>query len=173
MWVKKHKTKRALTRIMITHRILQRKIKRNLSARSALSLMVWLPNDVNADNLIAMHAVQIAHTHCFLTFSGLSGEASTKDWGKCTIPTFLFSQNLWHHEVGKVFRQSSYSPAGSKITGQWGQEGKGHSKGKWGGNNNKSDAQVCTWTENRKNVLQSMQTSRLIMQEHWRWKSRN
>lgn len=51
----------------------------------------------------------------FLTFSGFSDEASTKDWEKCTIPTFLFSQNLWHQELGEVFRQSSYSPAGYTI----------------------------------------------------------
>lgn len=56
--------------------------------------------------------MQHTHTFCFLTFSGVSDEASTKDWEKCTIPTFLFSQNLWHQELGEVFRQSSYSPAG-------------------------------------------------------------
>ncbi len=62
-------------------------------------------------------------TLCFLTFSGLSDEASTKDWEKCTIPTFLFSQNLWHQELGEVFRQSSYSPTGYNTTGQWGKRG--------------------------------------------------
>lgn len=58
---------------------------------------------------------------CVLTFSGLSGEASTKDWEKCTIPTFLFSQNRWHHELGKVFRQSSYSRQGATQGGRRGE----------------------------------------------------
>lgn len=62
---------------------------------------------------------------CFLTFSGLSDEASTKDWEKCTIPTFLFNQNLWHQELEEAFRQSSYSPAGYNRVGQRGQEEKG------------------------------------------------
>lgn len=123
-----------------------------------------------------MHAIQTAHrqTLCFLTFSGLSDEASTKDWEKCTIPTFLFSQNLWHQELGEVFRQSSYSPAGFKTTERWGKKGeKGHSKGKWGRNDDKSDAQVYTWTHYRENNLQSMQKLvRMITQEHWQWKSR-
>lgn len=83
--------------------------------------MVWHQHwDVNADSLFAMYAIHTAHeTLCFLTFSGLSDEASTKDWEKCTIPTFLFSQNLWHQELGEVFRQSSYSPTGYNTTGQW------------------------------------------------------
>lgn len=50
---------------------------------------------------------------CVLTFSGVSAEASTEGREKCTIPTFLLSQNRWHHELGKVLRQSSYSRRGA------------------------------------------------------------
>lgn len=68
-----------------------------------------------------------AHTHsAALTFPGLSDEASTKDWEKCTIPTFLFSQNLRHQDLGEALRQSSYSPAGYN-TNRW---GKGQSERK-------------------------------------------
>lgn len=81
---------------------------------------VWLQHSfVNADSLLAIHeTVDCTQTLCSLTFSGLSGEASTKDWEKCTIPTFLFSQNLRHQELGEAFRQSSYSPIWYNTTGR-------------------------------------------------------
>lgn len=139
----KIKAERALTRVMIPHRILERQKKHThtqsffVSAfrqkpHAVLSLMVWHQHwDVNADSLFAMYASQTAHkTRCFLTFSGLSDEASTKDWEKCTIPTFLFSQNLWHQELGEVFRQSSYSPTGYNTTGQRGEKGGEKGQGK-------------------------------------------
>lgn len=65
---------------------------------------------------------------CFLTFSGLSAEASTEGREKCTIPTFLFSQNRWHHELGKVLRQSSYSRQGASRRAREG-EGSGGQRG--------------------------------------------
>lgn len=71
--------------------------------------------------------VRHAHTHtdsAVLTFPGLSDEASTKDWEKCTIPTFLFSQNLRHQELGEALRQSSYSPVGYNTN----RRGKGQSE---------------------------------------------
>lgn len=77
-------------------------------------------------SLCTWHASQdCTQILCFLTFSGLSDEASTKDWEKCTIPTFLFNQNLWHQELEEAFRQSSYSPARYNRVGERGQEEKG------------------------------------------------
>lgn len=113
-------------------------------------------------------------TLCFLTFSGLSDEASTKDWEKCTIPTFLFSQNLWHQELGEVFRQSSYSPAGYNTTGQWGKRGKRDTVKE----SEESEKGMKTilmprflpgWNI-RKIFCQACKTSELIMQKHWQWK---
>lgn len=185
------KAERALTRVMIPHRILERQQKKTTHTHkkffvsvfrqkphAVLSLMVWHQHwDVNADSLFAMYAIQTTHkTLCFLTFSGLSDEASTKDWEKCTIPTFLFSQNLWHQELGDVFRQSSYSQTGYNTTGQWGKkEGKGT---RWK-ESKESEKGMMTRVMprflpgHRKTFCQACKTNELIVQELWQRKSGN
>lgn len=166
---------------MITHRILERQKKKRkeklLSAclsgkpHAVLSLNTKMWMQIVC--LQCMPFTDSTQTLCFLTFSGLSDDASTKDWEKCTIPTFLFSQNLWHQELGEVFRQSSYSPAGYNTTGQWGQEGKGHSKRKWGRTMTRVMPRFLPGQNIEEIFYKGCKTSELIMQEQWQRKSRN
>ena len=125
-----------LTRIMIPHGILQKETKNEEEKRLSfhkksinLLNLVRLKTPlclmspiavINTDTRLCFFYMA-CHSDCtrtshFLTLSGLSDAASTKEWENFTIPTLLFSQNLWHQELGEAIRQSSYSTWGEPHT---------------------------------------------------------